>query len=97
MTDSDKWLSTRFLYTRDARLFAEIEVVELDPSHYKFVIHPTPLGAGESPYMRQGPLDSDHLPSAFSDVSRVYTRQLDCLRAATRLVSSIGPARFTTH
>lgn len=95
MKNSDKWLSTRFLYKRDTRLFAEIEVIELDEIHYKFVIHPTPLGAGESPYMQNGPLDSDHLPSAFADVNRIYTRQLDCLRAATRLVSSIGPARFT--
>lgn len=93
MTNSEKWLSTRFLYKRDTRLFAEIEVVELDATHYKFVIHPTPFGSGESPYMKE-PLDSFDLPSTFANVGRVYSGQLDCLRAATRLVSSIGPARF---
>ena len=97
MKNSEKWLSTRFLYKRDTQLFAEIEVIELDPTHYKFVIHPTPVGAEESPYMQQGPLDSVHLPSVFEDVSRVYSKQLDCLRAATRLVSSMESSRFSFH
>lgn len=92
MKNSEKWLSTRFLYKRDTQLFAEIEVIELDPTQYKFVIHPTPFGAGESPYMQHGPLDSAQLPSDFEDINRVYSKQLDCLRAATRLVSSIGSA-----
>ena len=95
MSNSDQWISTRFLYKQDTRLCAEIEVIELTPTHYKFVIHPITIGKERPPYMQAGPLDSARLPHPFDDVGSVYEKQLDCLRAATKLLSSLKQTNVT--
>lgn len=95
--EHERFGSTRFLYKRDTQLFAEIEVVGIDDSLYKFVIYPTKLWDNHDGLQHTGQFDSLTLPPSCHYVNQTYDEQLTCLRAAIRFLSSLGPPRLTPY
>lgn len=83
--------STRFLYKQDTQLLAEIEVVTVEKSLYKFIIYPTKLGSHYSDFLSTDVFDSFRLSQSFPNIRGTYDHQFECLRAATRLLSSMAP------
>lgn len=79
------FVPTRFSYRRDTKLFAEIEVVRMENSYYKFIIHPTEQWQNQEESLTHLRIQPD----------KSYNEQLACLRAAIRYLSTLGPCRLT--
>lgn len=95
--EHEQFGSTRFLYKRDTHVFAEIEVVGIDDSLYKFVIYPTKYWEYLEDFQQKDQFDSLTLPLSCHHVNRTFDEQLTCLRAAIRFLSSLRPSRLTPH
>lgn len=91
------FISTRFSYRRDTKLFAEIEVIPLADSHYKFIIYPTKLLIDQEETLSTGTIDSTALSSPGFQIRESYHEQLDCLRAAIRYLSTLGYSRLSSQ